>query len=144
MRERNQGAILTCTGGGGWFPILSVPATAYATAKAGLGRLTDQLAVELMQTGIRVNCLQPGLTWDPEQLERIEAEERAGGAPHPDRTRNHPPEDAAELAVFLASDASAPMTGRSVSVDEDWWRDREQVQAVCQSQHAFTLRRVEL
>ena len=144
MRARGAGSILTCTGGGGWFPLLGIHATAYATAKAGLGRLTDQLAVELMETGIRVNCLQPGLTWDDAKRAAVEAEEARTGQPHPDRGQNHEPEDAAELAVFLASSASAPMTGRSVSVDEDWWRDRARVEAVCASHHAYTLRRVEL
>lgn len=144
MRAQGRGSILTCTGGGGWFPLLGIHATAYATAKAGLGRLTDQLAVELMEAGIRVNCLQPGLTWDDAKRAEIEAEERRSGTPHPQREQNHSPEDAAELAAFLVSEASAPMTGRSVSVDEDWWRNPETVAAVCQSQHAFTLRRITL
>ena len=144
MRAAGRGSILTCTGGGGWFPLLGMEATAYATAKAGIGRLTDQLAVELMGTGIRVNCLQPGLTWDDDRRAAVEAEERRTGQPHPQRDSNHDPEDAGELAVFLASEASAPMTGRSVSVDEDWWRERAKVEAVCRSQHAYTLRRVEL
>lgn len=144
MRALPRASILTCTGGGGWFPLVGIHATAYATAKAGIGRLTDQLAVELMETGIRVNCLQPGLTWDEGRRAAVEAEEARTGQPHPDREVNHDPDDAAELAVFLAGEASAPLTGRSVSVDEDWWRDRATLEAVCASHHAYTLRRVEL
>ena len=144
LREKNAGTIVTCTGGGGWFPLLGVHATAYATAKAGVCRFTDQLAVELWETGIRVNCLQPGLTWDPERLAAIEEEERRTGEAHPQRATNHAPEDGAELALWLASEESAPLNGRSVSVDEDWWRDPRKVQAVSESQHAFCLRRVEL
>ncbi len=144
MRERDSGAFLTCTGGGGWFPLVGMHATAYATAKAGICRLTDQLAVELWETGIRVNCLQPGLTWDDKKRAEIEAEELRTGERHAEREHNHEPADAAELALFLVSDESAPMTGRSVSVDEDWWRDRAKVEAVCASQHAYTLRRMEL
>ncbi len=143
MRERGGGSILTCTGGGAFFPLLGAQATAYATAKAGLCRLTDQLAVELMPTGVRVNCIAPGLVWNDERRREIEEEERRTGQPHPERAEAHPPEDAAELATWLVSDASAPLSGRTVTVDDDWWRDPEQVNAVCGSMHAFTLRRVD-
>lgn len=144
MRARNRGTIVTASGGGAWFPLLGVHLTAYAAAKAGVCRLTDQLAAELLDTNIRVNCLQPGLVWSPERLREVEEEERRTGEPHPERAHNHPPEDAAELAAFLASDESAPLTGRLVSVDDTWWRDREKVLAVSQSLHAYCLRRVEL
>lgn len=143
LRERG-GTIITCSGGGAYFPMLGMNATAYATAKAAVCRFTDQLAVELLDAGIRVNCLQPGLTWSEEKLREIESEEERAGAPHPDRAQNHSPADAAELAAWLACDDSAPLTGRLVSVDEDWWRDPAQVEAVCQSMHAYCLRRVGL
>ncbi len=143
MRANGSGALLTCTGGGAFFPLLGENATAYATAKAGICRFTDQLATELIGTGIRVNCLQPGMTWNEDDLRRIEEEERRTGEPHPQRAANHAPEESAELALWLVSDESAPLTGRSVSTDDDWWRDPEKVQAVCGSMHAFALRRVE-
>jgi NAD(P)-dependent dehydrogenase (short-subunit alcohol dehydrogenase family) len=143
MRKKKAGSILTCTGGGAFYPLLGVHHTAYATAKAGLCRFTDQLAAELFSAGIRVNCLEPGMTWSENDLRRIEEEERRTGTPHPQRAQNHSPEDAAELAAWLASDASVPLTGRTVSVDDDWWRDPEKVRAVCASLHAYTLRRAE-
>jgi len=142
MRRRRAGSILTCAGGGAFFPLVGVPASAYAAAKAGLSRLTDQLAVELHTAGIRVNCLSPEQTWSPERMAEIEADERRTSRPHPDRVSNHPPEHAAELAVWLVSDDSAPLSGRSVSVNDTWWRDRAEVERVCGSLHAYTLRRV--
>jgi NAD(P)-dependent dehydrogenase (short-subunit alcohol dehydrogenase family) len=141
MRRRG-GSILTCSGGGAFFPLVGIPASAYAAAKAGVSRLTDQLAVELHGAGIRVNCLQPELTWSPERMAAVEEEERRTGQAHPERAANHPPEHAAELAVWLASDDSAPLSGRSVSVNDTWWRDRGEVERVCASMHAYTLRRV--
>ena len=144
LRERSGGSIITCSGGGAYFPMMGMNATAYATAKAAVCRFTDQLAVELLNEGIRVNCLQPGLTWSAEKLKAIEAEEARTGEPHPDRAQNHSPQDGADLALWLASAESAPLTGRLVSVDEDWWRDRATVEKVCQSLHAFGLRRVGL
>ena len=144
LRERGGGAIVTCSGGGAYFPMMGMQATAYATAKAAVCRFTDQLAVELFDANIRVNCLQPGLTWSDEKLARIEEEEKRTGERHPDRDQNHPPEDAANLALWLVSDESAPLTGRLVSVDEDWWQDRARVEAACRSLHAYCLRRVGL
>jgi 3-oxoacyl-[acyl-carrier protein] reductase len=143
LRARRSGSILTCAGVGAFFPELSYPCTAYASAKAAICRFTDQLAVELLPEGIRVNCLQPGMVWDQERLRAVEAEERRTGKPDPARAHNHPPEDAAELALWLVSDESAPLTGRIVSVDDTWWRDPERVRAVAASLHAYCLRRVE-
>lgn len=143
MKARGSGAIVTTCGGGSWFPVVGAHATAYAAAKAGVCRLTDQLAVELMADGVRVNCLEPGQVWGPEKLRQVEDEERRTGAEDPGRACNHPPEHAAELAAFLLSDASAPLTGRIASVDEDWWRDPAQVRAVSQSLHAYCLRRAD-
>jgi 3-oxoacyl-[acyl-carrier protein] reductase len=144
LRAKNAGSILTCVGGGAFFPMLGVHMTAYACAKAGVARLTDQLTAELWETGIRVNAIEPGMTWSPETLAKIEADERRTGRRHPDRTRNHPPEHAAELAAFLVSDESLPLRGRLVSTDEDWWRDPAKVRAVGETVHLFRLRRHDL
>ena len=143
MRERRAGTLLTCSGGGSWFPMLGEHYTAYAAAKAGICRLTDQLAVELLDAGIRVNCLQPGMVWNEDHLRAVAGEEQRTGVPHPQRAQNHPPEHAAELAAFLLADESAPLTGRIASVDEAWWRDRATVLAVAQTLHAYCLRRID-
>jgi 3-oxoacyl-[acyl-carrier protein] reductase len=142
MRQAGRGAIITCCGGGAWFPMLGETMTAYASAKAGICRLTDQLAVELWDSGIRVNCLQPGQVWSSERLQAATAEAARTGVAPKGLADNHPPEHAAELAAFLLSDASAPLTGRVVSVDETWWRDRAKVLAVAASLHAACLRRI--
>jgi len=143
MRERRAGTLLTCCGGGSWFPMLGEHYTAYAAAKAGICRLTDQLAVELLDAGVRINCLQPGMVWNEDHERAVAAEEQRTGAPHPQRAQNHPPEHAAELAAFLLAEDSAPLTGRIASVDEDWWRDADQVRAVAQTLHAYCLRRID-
>lgn len=143
LRAKNAGTIVTCLGGGAYFPLLDAPATAYACAKAAISRFTDQLAVELMGTGVRINALGPSQTLTPPQLAAIEEEEHRTGTVHPAREHHHSPEEAAELALWLASDDSAPLCGRSVSTSDRWWRDPEKVRAVCASPHAYTLRRAE-
>ncbi len=142
LRAKNAGEVLLCTGGGGFFPMLGETITAYACAKAAICRLTDQLTAEHYETGIRFHCLEPGMVWSPETLAGIEAEERRTGVPHPGRAHNHPPEDAAELALFLVSERSRPLRGRCVSVDDPWWRDPAQVQRVEQTLSLYRLHRV--
>ncbi len=143
MREQNRGVILTFTGGGAFFPWVGVNGSAYATAKAAICRFTDQLQAELLDTAIRVHCVAPGLVWDPDRLREVEAEEARTGTEHPERHINRPPEDAAELVEFLASEESAFLRGRVVAVSDDWWRDPARVRAVEDTVHLYRLRRVE-
>src|SRR5690606_11376307 len=144
FRRKNRGSIITAAGGGAFFPWLGVHASAYAAAKAAVCRLTDQIQAELLDTGIRLNVLEPGMACSEGELREVEAEERATGRPHPLRGNYRPPEMAAELAVWLASDESASMQGRCVSVNDDWWRDPERVARVAQTIHHYRLRRYDL
>jgi 3-oxoacyl-[acyl-carrier protein] reductase len=141
MRARNRGVILTCVGAGAFFPMVGWNATAYACAKAALCRLTDQLTAELWETDIRVNGIEPGQVWNEADLAAVAAEEARTGVPHPQRANNRTPAQAAELAVFLASDASRPLRGRLVSVDDAWWRDPQKVAAVDASVHLYRVHR---
>jgi 7-alpha-hydroxysteroid dehydrogenase len=144
LRKKRTGSILTCAGGGAFFPLVGMHATAYACAKTAVCRFTDQLQIELLDTGIRVNCLDPGFVPDPTTRAAIEAEERASGRPHPHRAQMRTPQDAAELATFLVSAQSEPLRGRVVSVYDDWWKDRQRLLAVEQTIHHYRVRRYDL
>jgi 3-oxoacyl-[acyl-carrier protein] reductase len=141
LRKQDRGDILTCSGGGAYFAVLGTHSTAYACAKAAVCRFTDQLTAELLDTPIRVNCLDPGMVPDPDRLAAIEAEERRTGGPVADAEHRRRPEDAAELAVWLVSEQSRPLRGRLVSVYDTWWRDKQRVTQVEQSVQACRLRR---
>ncbi len=143
LRAKNSGVILTFSGGGAYFPMLGHHLTAYATAKAAICRFTDQLQAELLDTGIRVNCIEPGMVWSPDRLREVEAEEAQTGTPHPDRHLNRPPEDAAELALFLASEAGSGIRGRLLAVGDRWWRNPDSVQDVEATVHLYRLRRMD-
>ena len=133
FRARNAGVFLACTGGGGFYPMPGVTMLDYACAKAAICRFVDQLTAELLDTAIRVNCIAPGMVWSPEKRQAIEAEEARTGVPHPGRAHVQPASAAGELAVWLASPASAPLRGRCLSVHDTWWRDPEAVERVdCQ------------
>ena len=91
---------------------------AYCIAKAGVVMLTRILAVELAQYNIRVNAIAPYMVktkfsqplWsDPETLKQIESEIPLG--------RLAEPSDIVGSVLFLASDASAYITGHTIIVD---------------------------
>jgi NAD(P)-dependent dehydrogenase (short-subunit alcohol dehydrogenase family) len=91
---------------------------AYAVAKAGVVALTKTLALEWAESGVRVNALCPG--WTATDLNRsLWEDENAGRATVqtvPMR-RWGTPEEMAHPAVFLASTASAYITGQVLFVD---------------------------
>ncbi|MBN1381001.1 MAG: SDR family oxidoreductase [Deltaproteobacteria bacterium] len=101
--------------------------SAYAVAKAGVIMLTKVMARELADAGIRVNAICPGqITTDLEKWRfGLEAsffdttvEER-----EKEMCKTIPlgyiglPGDAADLAVFLASDVSRYITGQAINID---------------------------
>ena len=95
---------------------MTVPA--YAATKGGLTQLTKALCNDLAKYGIRVNAIGPGwvktgmteaLQNNPERYQAILSRIPLG--------RWAEPEDLAGLAVFLASEASAYITGQVVFID---------------------------
>jgi NAD(P)-dependent dehydrogenase (short-subunit alcohol dehydrogenase family) len=145
MKESGGGSIINLSGGGAAGPRPNF--TAYAAAKASLVRFSETLAAELAGDGIRVNCIAPG-AMKTQMLRKVlevpslasEAEvavaERVfeqGGASM-DRV--------AELALFLASDASRGITGKLISaVWDDWERWPEHLEELVGSD-VYTLRRI--
>ncbi len=121
MLERGAGSIVnvgTFLGERGHRPARA----AYNASKYGVVGLTKSLAVEWGGAGVRVNCICPGVHRTPmlaPALEDPEAEERLR-----EKTvlgRMGEPGDIVGLAVFLASDASAYITGERIFEDGGGW-----------------------
>lgn len=90
----------------------------YDVSKAGVKMLTKDMALELAEYGINVNCVAPGVIESPMNAEILASEERTE-AMH-DRVpwgRMGTPEDVANVVEFLVSDAASYLTGVRVPVD---------------------------
>jgi NAD(P)-dependent dehydrogenase (short-subunit alcohol dehydrogenase family) len=91
---------------------------AYAATKGGVIALTRDLAVEFARRGVRANTICPGPVETPLAMQLFQDEAAwQRRRVHLPTGRLGTPEEVAELALFLASDEAAGMTGASVVVD---------------------------
>jgi NAD(P)-dependent dehydrogenase (short-subunit alcohol dehydrogenase family) len=99
----------------------------YVAAKWGIIGLMKTVAMELGPYGIRANAICPGSVNGPRIDKVIAAEAEAKGL-HPDAVREGyaagtamkrltDPEDVADMALFLASDAAKMVSGQALAVD---------------------------
>jgi NAD(P)-dependent dehydrogenase (short-subunit alcohol dehydrogenase family) len=94
------------------------PQDAYSASKGAIIALTRSLAVQFGKDNIRVNALCPGPI-ETEHVKRFFADEDARKI-RLDRVplgRFGRPEDVAELALYLASDAASWLTGQAIVLD---------------------------
>jgi NAD(P)-dependent dehydrogenase (short-subunit alcohol dehydrogenase family) len=91
--------------------------TAYVTAKGGIVGLTKTLALELAPHAITVNALAPGATETPINRTAYTPEVRRAYEERIPLGRIAGPEEVADAAVFLASDAARYVTGHELLVD---------------------------
>lgn len=124
MITRRAGKIMNLAGGGATAPRVNF--SAYGTAKAALVRLTETVAEEVRSFNIQVNAIAPGAVNTRMLQEIIDAGAASGAELGAAKLRQSqggsPPELAAQLAVFLASDASDGLTGKLISAPHDGWQ----------------------
>jgi NAD(P)-dependent dehydrogenase (short-subunit alcohol dehydrogenase family) len=120
MKARRRGSIIAL---GGMSSITGRPNTAAVTAaKHGLLGLVRTLAAELGPFGIRANTVIPGFIDTERRYAEWYPEFRQAPPGAPEQIKQIPlgrlgrPEDIAEACLFLASDASAYVTGDSIRV----------------------------
>ena len=93
----------------------------YETAKAAVHGLTRSMARELGQSGIRVNSLVPGAVITQRQLDLwITPESLVAIAESQALPGRVMPADCARMALFLAADDSAMISGQHFLVDGGW------------------------
>ena len=91
--------------------------TAYGTGKAAIIRLTEIMAVELAEHGIRVNVLAPGPIETPIVAPQLTEAGRKTWTSVVPMNRWGRPEEVATAAAFLASDDASFVTGHCLDVD---------------------------
>lgn len=129
MKKRGGGRIINLTSA---HSLVASPfKSAYVAAKHGVAGLTKTVALEVAQANITVNAIAPGYVWTPLVEKQI---------PDTMKARNMTAEEVknivmlaaqptkqfvtieqvAGLAVYLASDAAAQITGTTISMDGGW------------------------
>lgn len=119
MLAKGWGRIINVASLASFIGGITIPA--YAAAKGGVAQLTKALSNEWAGRGVTVNAIAPGymatdmteaLQDDPQRNQMILNRIPAG--------RWGKPEDLQGLAVFLASDAAAYISGAVIPVDGGW------------------------
>lgn len=99
----------------------SVEYAHYGAAKAGIVNLTQTMAIELVDYGIRVNAVSPGPLDTPQSREVLGSDEAMEKAraywPLVPMKRLGKPEEIAATFAFLASDDAGYVTGQNIIVD---------------------------
>jgi len=124
MAQQQSGGVIVNTASI-WGLSSSANRLAYCVAKAGVVSLTKCLAAEWAQHRIRVNAICPGYTQTAFVAARIN-EGLLNGAELCAKTpmnRFGRPEEMAEAALYLASDAAAFVTGHALVSDGGWLAD---------------------
>jgi len=146
MKKQNKGKIIQLSGGGATKPMPNI--SAYAVSKAAIVRFAETLAEELREFNIDVNSIAPGslntrmldevITAGPEKVgqdffDKSLQQKKTGGD-----SMNF----CADLALFLATDASNGITAKLISALWDQWDNWPEHLEELDSTDIYTLRRI--
>jgi 3-hydroxybutyrate dehydrogenase len=128
MKSRSYGRILNIASA---HSLTASPfKAAYVSAKHGIAGLSKTVALELAEHGVTCNAISPGFVWTPLVEKQIPDLARSEGISETEAKKkvlSRQPtrqfvtvEQVAALAVFLASEAAAQITGANYSIDGGW------------------------
>ena len=129
MKKRRFGRIINIASAHGL--VASPFKSAYVAAKHAVVGLTKVVALEGAEFNVTANAICPGYVWTPLVEKQIEDQAKAHGIPREQVIRDvllaQQPnkrfatvEEMGALAVFLASDMAASITGTALPVDGGW------------------------
>lgn len=146
MKAGGGGKIINLSGGGA--SSLRPHFTAYAVAKTGIVRFTEILAEEVKGLNIQANSLAPGLlSTDMARAVLNAGPEKAGQKEYAQALKQVEMgkanlQRAAQLCVFLTSDASEGITGKLISAVWDPWETFSEHMDDLRQTDIYTLRRI--
>ncbi|HTQ69246.1 MAG TPA: SDR family oxidoreductase [Solirubrobacteraceae bacterium] len=146
LRERG-GAVATFGGGGATSPLPGFDA--YATSKAAVVRLTENIAASLAADGVSVNCVAPGFVATEIHQATLAAGPGLAGEEYFASTRAQlegggvPASEAAELVCLLLDRGGVSFTGRLISAQWDPWREDAFRLRLASEPDLGTLRRID-
>ncbi len=114
MMKQRRGAIVNITSLSGLYGVIGQ--TNYAAAKGALIAFTRSLAREVARSGIRVNCVAPGLV-ETDMIAKLDAEVRKEMIRAIPMRRVVKPAEVAAAAAFLLGDDASAITGQVICVD---------------------------
>lgn len=141
MIDRRSGKIIALTCESDHAPKLGF--SAYTTSKVAMVRFIEAIAVEMLDNNIQANCFDSGPAYTSLTDEIIRAESRlqpavVNTAKETRRTGGASPEAQLEHVAFLASERSNHITGKLITVSDDW----KKLTTSSLRPDALTLRRV--
>jgi 3-oxoacyl-[acyl-carrier protein] reductase len=147
LREQGGGKIINLAGAGIGGPSITPRISAYAASKAAIVQLTESIAKEVAAWNVQVNAIAPGGVNTEITAAVIAAGPERAGRDFYERnvkqleTGGDPPELAARLAVFLASERSGKLTGKLLSAK---WDKVEKIdQEAANRSSLYALRRID-
>lgn len=129
LRQNGWGRIINIASAHGL--VASPQKSAYVAAKHGLVGLTKTVALETAGSGITCNAICPGWVFTPLVAKQVEERAQQKGLTFEESKKDlllekqpsgefATPEELGALAVFLASDGAAQITGTPISMDGGW------------------------
>jgi 3-oxoacyl-[acyl-carrier protein] reductase len=141
MMERRSGKIIVLGGGGSLKPRPYF--SAYAASKSAVARYVETAAEELRDHNVQINVMAPGDTYTHMTDMILQAGEKAGEKDRAEALQvringGTASEKQVSLAMFLASEKSNHLSGKVISVHDEW----RKYEKANMHPELFTLRRV--
>ena len=114
MLRQRRGSIVNVTSLSGMHGVAGQ--TNYSASKGGMIAMSKSLSRELARSGIRVNCVAPGLV-ETDMIAEMEPERKKEMIRQIPMRRLIRPEEIAETIRFLLSNESSGITGQVITVD---------------------------
>lgn len=114
MLQREKGCIVTMSSM--WGQVGASCESHYAASKAAIIALTQSLAKEYGPSGVRVNCVAPGVI-ETDMTAVLGEETLAELAEETPAGRNGAPQDVAKAVAYLCSEGAAFVTGQVLGVN---------------------------